>query len=736
MAETRIEIVVTGDNAEAVTDAIAAGLPEGAAVDAVAVAPVADPTLGVLIGRGAVDAAELPAVIATWWRETLAGEGLDPVTGFFVALVIVAIAYGIERLVAPRLAGWPTLPEAPEPGRVAEGPDMAAAEGAAAPAGAVPEASAPEAAPDAVVPGAPTPSSAPSPSPAPTCAPSPSPSPVAEDTAVGRMRAAAAWGIRQAVLLTLFYALVLAGNAAVFNADAPAGRIADAILDAGIFARIWIVIIAVLAAPGAPGRRVARLSDAEGLMIAHASGWLIGLLALADFVTLVITDVIDAGPSGALAASALSGVDGLLLIAYFLYIREPIARLIGIAFLGGERPEGLVGLIARHWYVLYGALALLQTAAQARGYLAPLPGGESFALRRSFSIFVLMPFVLASVGILRVHWRDRLEGRVRGRVAGFLSLAEGMLVIAAAVAILYAWDLDPFATGAEGAHRLVPGLVSAAIVVVVGIAIWRVVSALLAPQEKEVDEDALSEAEEGGPGGSRFETVLPILRGFAAALVGAITVMVALSSVGVQIGPLIAGAGIVGLAVGFGAQKMVEDVISGILYLTEDAFRMGEYIETAQGKGMVEKIMLRSVRLRHHRGPIFTIPFSQMGTIQNHSRDWVKVKFTFEVGPREDVERVRKLIKKLGQQLSADPELEGKFLEPLKSQGALAMVGPNYQIGVKFTCKPGQQFLIRRKAMAAIQKAVEEQGIQIAIPRVLLSDPEMGSGGPAAAGPG
>jgi small-conductance mechanosensitive channel len=200
--------------------------------------------------------------------------------------------------------------------------------------------------------------------------------------------------------------------------------------------------------------------------------------------------------------------------------------------------------------------------------------------------------------------------------------------------------------------------------------------------------------------------------------------LLALAALGVEILPLIAGAGIIGLAVGFGAQTLVKDVISGMFYLWEDAFRVGEFIVTDEGKGLVEKILLRSVRLRHSRGPIYTIPFGSMGTIQNHSRDWVKVKFTIDVSPTEDLERVRKLIKKVGASLAEDPELQGKFIEPLKSQGAVAMVGSNYQIGIKFVCRPGEQFVIRRKAYAALQQALEEYGIELATPRVSVASPD------------
>jgi small-conductance mechanosensitive channel len=322
-----------------------------------------------------------------------------------------------------------------------------------------------------------------------------------------------------------------------------------------------------------------------------------------------------------------------------------------------------------------------------------------------------------------VHLRKGAESKRAGWISGVVALLEGAIIVGTGVFILYAWNIDPFATDLTGAHRILPGLVSAAIVVTIGLSLWRMANALLSEGKEASAEDGPPE-DEGGAGGSRIETVMPVIRAVAAAFIGTVTVLLALSSLGVQIAPLLAGAGILGLAIGFGAQKVVEDVISGVLYLIEDAFRKGEYIETSQGKGVVEAIMLRSVRLRHHLGPVFTIPYSAMGTIQNHSRDWVTMKLKFEVSPNQDLEKVRKLVKKVGQQLLEDPEIEGQFLAPLKSQGAVALVGSNYQIGVKFTSEPGKQFLIRRKALNAIQKAFAENGIEMAAPRVIVDAQE------------
>ena len=130
-------------------------------------------------------------------------------------------------------------------------------------------------------------------------------------------------------------------------------------------------------------------------------------------------------------------------------------------------------------------------------------------------------------------------------------------------------------------------------------------------------------------------------------------VLMALSALGVEIGPLIAGAGVVGVAIGFGAQTLVKDIISGMFYLLDDAFRVGEYIQSGSYKGTVECFSLRSVKLRHHRGPLYTVPFGELGAVQNMSRDWVIDKLTVGVTYDTDLDKAKKLIKQIGKELAA-----------------------------------------------------------------------------------
>src|SRR3546814_763995 len=147
-------------------------------------------------------------------------------------------------------------------------------------------------------------------------------------------------------------------------------------------------------------------------------------------------------------------------------------------------------------------------------------------------------------------------------------------------------------------------------------------------------------------------------------------------------------------------QTLVKDVITGLFYLVEDAFRKGEYIQCSGGKGVVEKISLRSVQLRHHNGPLNTIPFGEMGNITNHSRDWVRVKIKIRVPFDTDLNKMRKAVKKVGEEMQADPELGPMFLQPLKSQGAVDTDEQGFVTSVKFTSRPGDEFILRREAFA------------------------------------
>jgi small-conductance mechanosensitive channel len=311
-----------------------------------------------------------------------------------------------------------------------------------------------------------------------------------------------------------------------------------------------------------------------------------------------------------------------------------------------------------------------------------------------------------------------------------ISLERGLraaLIIGSAFLLADAWHVDLAAMTMQDtmATRLARGTLKAIVIALAAEFLWLFLRAAIdarlagAAHASAVHGIAVGDEEERRL--SRMRTLLPIVRNMLTVVIVVIAVLMILSSMGIEIAPLIAGAGVVGVAIGFGAQTLVKDVISGMFYLLDDAFRVGEYIQSGSYKGTVEAFSLRSVKLRHQRGPIFTVPFGELGAVQNMSRDWVIDKLTLGVSYDTDLEKARKLIKEIGRDLAANPEFAPYVIEPLKMQGVEEFGDYAIQIRMKMMTKPGHQFTIRRRALAAINQAFKDNGIKFAQPTVQVA---------------
>ena len=256
-------------------------------------------------------------------------------------------------------------------------------------------------------------------------------------------------------------------------------------------------------------------------------------------------------------------------------------------------------------------------------------------------------------------------------------------------------------------------LITTAIALISGYAVWRYFNHWA--------EHRLGEATRvGGPGAeddpdvapaSRLTTVLPMLRVLMGVAIAMMTVMIALSQLGVNIGPLIAGASVFGLAISFGSQALVRDIVSGIFFMSDDAFRLGEYIDTGKLKGTVERISVRSVRLRHQNGQVHTIPYGQLTAISNFSRDWQTVKFNVRLARDADIEKVRKTVKQIGLEMMQDPELGKELLMPLKLQGVAEITDNALVVRLKFTVRPAKPTWVQREALKRIYRVFGEKSI-------------------------
>ncbi len=316
------------------------------------------------------------------------------------------------------------------------------------------------------------------------------------------------------------------------------------------------------------------------------------------------------------------------------------------------------------------------------------------------------------------------DKRVLSRVISTVVLILSLTVFATVIGV------DVFSSTKEYplAQFVLGILIDIGVVGLLGYVAWALISAWI--DKKLAEERAkapVTEEETDGPSanaGTRLQTILPLLRRTIQIVIVVMAVLVGLAAMGVNIAPLIAGAGVFGLAVGFGSQTLVKDIISGLFFLMDDAFRIGEYIETGGTAGTVERFNARSLVLRGYLGAVYTVPYGSLGMVTNFSRDWVMMKLRFRVPYDTDIEKVRKLFKKIGQEMEADPELGPAFLQPFKSQGVVKMDDSAFIISGKFMTKPNQQWAIRKAVYTKVQKAFADNGIKFAPKRVIVDVPQ------------
>jgi small-conductance mechanosensitive channel len=488
----------------------------------------------------------------------------------------------------------------------------------------------------------------------------------------------------------------------------------------------WRVIVLVFRAvlrPREPAARLVDIADDEARRLSvFLSGGVLVVSTLIGFARYGLTDE-DSG-----AAHVLSLLIALLVCACYaaMLVRSRAAFELLIR---GRAIEGVVGVIrgglARAWL----PLALLMLAGLFLIFVAGLSLGLLAYYRAVSSTLGILFVVLVIERLTERAWlsaslnpRRSLDfSELRARTVHHIVIAIGLVV--AALFLTRIWS-EAVEMTRETAHAAM-GSVSAAVWTLFGAyVVWQVVRLAIdrhlqaaggttLPGEADDDEEITP--------ATRLQTILPLMRAAFAVLIGVVAVLTVLSGLGVNTAPLIAGAGVFGLAVSFGAQSLVRDVISGLFYMWDDAFRVGEYIDTGRLKGTVEHLGMRSVRLRHQNGPLHTIPYGQLGAVTNLSRDFATIKFNLRFDPRTDVETVRKTTKQIGLAMQDDnPELAAEIMQPLKLQGIAEVVDNALVLRFKFTARPVKPSWVQREYLKRMVQEFAEKGIVFAIGSVFL----------------
>lgn len=532
------------------------------------------------------------------------------------------------------------------------------------------------------------------------------------------------------VSLGIFFVTSLALLTILIHTVGPGRQLAVAYLTAFLVVRVVAVVSTFILSPTAPTLRLWALGDGAARYLYR---WIVLIAVVASFgwTTVLQLQLLGLSEEVGLLMRTLGGSGVALMVVYVVWQNRD---RVGQAILEGaqgvmDRVSSLRAHMAQTWH---GFAILYVFCVWAFWEAGVLLEGEDLVGPFLVSLLIVPVFIAVDQvlqGLLRitlgqnqiVHDQKAAgepEVTDNGESAGqpsanrylpvFLRSVHLLLVAALVLYLMHVWGVAlPFGRAVRKA------VFNVLVALFLAHVAWEFTKTTM--DKKLADtQDQEGEGLEQVAGGTRIGTLLPLLRNFLLTVLLAMVTMIVLSSIGVNIGPLLAGAGVVGLAIGFGAQTLVRDIFSGIFFLIDDAFRIGDYVEAGSLKGMVEHISIRSLRLRHHRGMITTIPFGELKSVTNFTRDWIIMKLDFRVPYDTDIDKVRKIIKKIGQELEQDEELGSKLLEPVKSQGVRQLEDSAMIMRVKFKTKPGQQFAIRREVYSRLQKAFAKNGIRFA----------------------
>jgi small conductance mechanosensitive channel len=248
------------------------------------------------------------------------------------------------------------------------------------------------------------------------------------------------------------------------------------------------------------------------------------------------------------------------------------------------------------------------------------------------------------------------------------------------------------------------------VIILITLALWELFSFLIERSVSEQDEEGELRLS------NRTRTLLSIVRNSMLVFLSVIALFLILSELGLNVAPLLAGAGVIGLAIGFGSQKLVQDIINGMFVLLGDTMRVGDVVEVAGRSGTVEQMSLRTVALRDLSGAVHTIPYSAIDTVMNYTKDFSYAVIDMEVAYRENIDEVIEALRLLGEEMNRDSHFRRVILEPLEILGVDAFTGSAIVIKIRFKTRPLKQWEVAREFRRRIKNRFDQLGIEIPHP--------------------
>jgi len=469
--------------------------------------------------------------------------------------------------------------------------------------------------------------------------------------------------------------------------------------------------------------------------------WIARLIGLVGYGLMVVVPLISAY----LAPTLGQSVGTLIMIAAFVYavavvlrnrkrLRDALNRKAQQTTMAASRVS--LQLFARTWHLFalaYFVMVLVLTLTRPAD---ALPFVLFATLKTLATVVVGMlasTFLTQTIGRqIRVSDDLRrklplLEPRLNSYVPNALRVIRVLILLTVTMVVLSAWgafDLTGW-YASEAGRDLVGKTVSVFVILAVAAAAWLGLASLI--------EHKLNPETGGGVPSARAQTLLALFRNALAIALITMTAMIVLSEIGINIGPLIAGAGVLGLAIGFGAQKLVQDIITGIFIQVENAMNTGDVVTVGGITGTAEKLSIRSVGIRDLSGTYHIVPFSSVDTVSNYMREFGNHVGEYGIAYRESIDEAIDQLKLAFEDLKASEEHGHKLLEPLTVAGVVALADSSVNIRVVIKTTPGDQWAVGRAYNRLVKLRFDEAGIEIPFPHTTLYFGEDKQGGSPAA---
>ena len=520
-------------------------------------------------------------------------------------------------------------------------------------------------------------------------------------------------------LLFLLVANVLLGTP--LGRDDLARGVVTTVVDDYVTLRIVLAVSRMFTSPALPTLRLLHLPDAAA---AYAYRWARGLAVgvLGGFALTQSALLLGLEYNAFLALQRIIALGlHVAVVVLILQLRGPVARRLQPR----KRKHGVLAILLRrfaaiwHWIAIFYVMALwLVWAAELQNGYARL--GHFFVVTASILVLARLAGIVLLGGLERgLH----LEPEVAARYPWFQHRAPlyypvlrailiGALAGATLVALLEGWGFDLLGGLAVDrlGGRVVSALATMLVACLVAIVAWEGLNAALNGHIARLTREAATAR------AVRLQTLLPILR--TTLLVAILTVLglTVLSEIGVNIAPLLAGAGIFGVALGFGSQKLVQDFITGIFLLVENAMQVGDVVTAGGFTGSVENLSIRTLRLRDGDGSVHIIPFSSVSVVTNTNRDFANAAVAVSVGYKEDTDRVSEALARIVAEMREHPDFRDRILGDFALWGVDQLGDFSVTIKGQVRTLANARWPVQREIIRRIKKRFEELGIELPYP--------------------